>query len=449
MSGLLIAAPSSGSGKTTVTLGLLRALRQRAVALAPGKAGPDYIDPAFHAAASGTLCLNFDPWAMRPALLQANAARHADAGRVLVIEAMMGLHDAAMDGRGSPADLAAMLDLNVILVVDCARMAQSVAALVTGYAGFRQGLRFAGVILNRVGSDKHAAMLTGALDKAGVPVLGSLRSDPALRLPERHLGLVQAGEQAGLEGFIDQAAQWVADGCDLSAILSFAQGSRAPAPSVSGLAPLGAHVAIARDLAFAFSYPHLLEDWRRQGAELSFFSPLADEAPDGRADAVYLPGGYPELHAPRLANALVFKSGMATALSRGARIFGECGGYMVLGEAIVDAQGVPHPMLGLLPLVTSFAQRRRHLGYRRLQPVDDSFFQGSLMAHEFHYASIISEGTADRLFNAEDASGQMIGPVGLRRDRVAGSFMHLIDRCDDGARACRLSASAVPEGSVA
>ncbi|OQP88383.1 cobyrinic acid a,c-diamide synthase [Rhizobium rhizosphaerae] len=431
MSGLLIAAPSSGSGKTTVTLGLLRALRQRGVALAPGKAGPDYIDPAFHAAASGTLCLNFDPWAMRPALLRSNAARHAAGGRTLVIEAMMGLHDAAMDGRGSPADLAALLDLTVVFVVDCGRMAQSVAALVMGYSGFRQDLRFGGVILNRVGSDKHAAMLTGALDAAGVRVLGCLRTDPALRLPERHLGLVQAGEQADLDAFIDHAAQRVAEGCDLQGILALAAGGREAAAPVAGLAPPGQHVSVARDLAFAFSYPHLLEDWRRQGAELSFFSPLADEGPDARADAVYLPGGYPELHALRLSGNGAFHAGMAAAKVRGARIFGECGGYMVLGEAIIDAQGVSHPMLGLLPVVTSFAQRRRHLGYRRLQPVDDSFFEGALMAHEFHYASIVSEGAAERLFLAQDASGQALGPVGLRRDRVAGSFMHLIDRREE------------------
>ncbi|OLP61493.1 cobyrinic acid a,c-diamide synthase [Xaviernesmea oryzae] len=427
MSGVLIAAPSSGSGKTTITLGLLRALRERGLPLAPGKAGPDYIDPAFHTAASGALCLNFDPWAMRPGLLQANAARHAEGGKLLIVEAMMGLHDAAMDGRGSPADLATLLGLTVVFVVDCARMAQSVAALVAGYRGFRQDIRFGGVILNRVGSDKHAAMLTGALDAIGMPVLGIIRADPALRLPERHLGLVQAGEQADLDRFIDHAALRIAEGCDLDALTGLAAGVPPSAAAVRGLPPLGQHVAVARDIAFAFSYPHLLEDWRRQGAEISFFSPLAGEGPHQDADAIYLPGGYPELHGPALAAASGFHAGMRAARDRGARIFGECGGYMALGEAIIDAAGQTHAMLGLLPVVTSFAHRRRHLGYRRLSPVDRSFFAGALAAHEFHYAQIVSEGDADRLFLAQDASGADLGPVGLRRERVAGSFMHLID----------------------
>lgn len=210
MSGLLIAAPASGSGKTTVTLGLLRALSEAGHKLAPGKAGPDYIDPAFHAAASGETCLNFDPWAMRPELIAANAALHRQGGRTLVVEAMMGLYDGAADGTGSAADLALMLGLSVVLVVDCARTSHSVAALVKGFADFRPGLLIVGVIINRVASDRHEAMLRQALDTIRMPVLGVIRTDTGLALPERHLGLVQAAEQADLEGFITHAAQVVA-----------------------------------------------------------------------------------------------------------------------------------------------------------------------------------------------------------------------------------------------
>lgn len=435
MSGLLIAAPSSGSGKTTVTLGLLRALRNRGVGIAPGKAGPDYIDPAFHAAASGALCLNFDPWAMRPELISANAALHRSGDRILVVEAMMGLFDGAADGKGTAAELAAQLSLSVVLVVDASRMSQSVAPLVSGFAGFRADVRIAGVILNKVGSERHEAMLRQALEAIRMPVVAVIRNDPALALPERHLGLVQAGEHQSLEGFIEHAAAAVSEECNFEFLLRVArQGLNRPsAANIARLPPLGARIAVARDIAFAFSYEHMLLGWRRRGATISFFSPLADEQPAADADAIYLPGGYPELHAGKLAAAGRFRAAMAEAAARGVRIYGECGGYMVLGEGLVDAAGMRHEMLGLLPVVTSYKERKRHLGYRRVTPVEKAFFDRPMTAHEFHYSSPVSEGEAERLFRAEDALGNDLGPAGLRRGHVAGSYMHLIDLAGEGA----------------
>jgi cobyrinic acid a,c-diamide synthase len=432
MSGLLISAPSSGSGKTTVTLGLMRAFADRGVALAPGKAGPDYIDPAFHAAASRMTCFNYDPWAMRPAFIRAAALARSAGGRLLLIEAMMGLHDGATDGSGTPADLAVLLGLPVVMVVDCSRMSHSVAALVRGYADFRDDVSVAGVILNKVGSIRHEAMLRDALSRVNVPVFGALPRDPALALPERHLGLVQAGEHGGLEPFIANAARLIGETCDLDALLAAAApgGETSSAGDASPFPPPGQRVAIARDNAFAFLYPHLVEGWRAAGAELAFFSPLADEGPDADADAVYLPGGYPELHAGALANAGRFAEGMRAAAARGARVYGECGGYMVLGDELIDGDGTRHAMLGLLPLVTSFAERRRQLGYRRLTPRAGSGFHGPIMAHEFHYSTAVYEGDADRLFDAIDAGGMALGAVGLRRGNVCGSYMHLIDRAD-------------------
>jgi cobyrinic acid a,c-diamide synthase len=454
MPGLLIAAPSSGAGKTSVTLGLLRAFRRAGIAMSSAKAGPDYIDPAFHAAASGRDCVNLDPWAMRPDLLAALAVEALlpiDAEQApaegLVVEAMMGLFDGAADGTGSSADLAATLGLSVVLVVDCAKQSHSVAALVRGFRDHRADLTLAGVILNRVGSARHAGMLEQAIAPLGVPVLGVLPAEPGLRLPERHLGLVQAMEHADLEGFLDRAADWVSARLDLEALRSLARSGhgfgsdsdsdsgtgggaamRKPsAPAVPRLAPLGQHVAVARDAAFAFAYPHLLSGWRAAGASLSFFSPLADEAPDADADAIYLPGGYPELHAGRLASAAGFSAGMRAAADRGAEVYGECGGYMVLGEALEDTDGIRHPMLGLLPLTTSFATRRRHLGYRRATMAGFPW-DGAVMAHEFHYASIVHEGAAEPLLRASDAVGNDLGSMGLRIGRVGGSFLHVIDR---------------------
>ena len=435
MSGLLIAAPSSGSGKTTFTLGLLRALRNRGVAVAPGKAGPDYIDPAFHAAAVGSPCLNFDPWAMRAELISANAALHRAGGRMLVIEGMMGLFDGAADGTGTPADLAALLGLSVVLVIDCSRMSQSVAAVVSGFANFRADIRVAGVVLNRVASDRHERMLRQALSAVRMPVVAVIRSDTSLALPERHLGLVQAGEHAALEQFIEAAAEVVAKACDFDLLLRAAQQHliRTSAANIARLMPFGQRIAVARDIAFAFCYEHMLLGWRRRGAEISFFSPLADEAPSADADAIYLPGGYPELHAGKLAAAQHFRDGVKAAASRGVRIYGECGGYMVLGEGLVDAAGVRHEMLGLLPVVTSYEKRQRHLGYRRVVPLANSFFEKPMTAHEFHYSTIVSEGEADRLFAVRDALDTDLGTAGLQRGNIAGSYMHLIDLAGEAA----------------
>ncbi len=435
MSGLLIAAPSSGSGKTTFTLGLLRALRNRGVAVASGKAGPDYIDPAFHAAALESPCLNFDPWAMRAELISANAALHRAGGRMLVIEGMMGLFDGAADGRGTPADLAALLGLSVVLVVDVSRMSQSVAAVVSGFANFRADIRIAGVVLNRVASDRHEKMLRQALNAIRMPVVAVIRSDSSLVLPERHLGLVQAGEHGALEHFIEAAAAVVSETCDFELLLRAAQ-QHVVRPSVANIArlmPFGQRIAVARDIAFAFCYEHMLLGWRRRGAEISFFSPLADEAPSAGADAVYLPGGYPELHAEKLAAAQHFRDGVKTAAASGVRVYGECGGYMVLGEGLVDAAGERHPMLGLLPVVTSYEKRQRHLGYRRVVPLAGSFFDKPMTAHEFHYSTIVSEGEADRLFAVGDALDTDLGTAGLQRANVAGSYMHLIDLAGEAA----------------
>jgi len=424
MSGLLIAAPTSGSGKTTVTLGLLRALRNRGIMVKPGKAGPDYIDPAFHRIACGHECVNFDPWAMRPEILHAQAATDGP----LIIEAMMGLYDGAADHTGSPASLARLLDLSVILVVDCARMSHSVGALVSGYLGFDPAIRISGLILNRVGSARHEAMLRAGLASVPVPTVGVIMQDKLLSLPERHLGLVQAGEIVGIDAFMEHAAGTVASCCDIEMLARLAQRRDGISDGVACLIPpLGQHIAIAHDEAFAFVYPHLVAGWREQGAELSFFSPLADEAPEAGADAVFLPGGYPELHADRLSAAQHFKGGMQARAEAGAAIYGECGGYMTLGEGLIDARGARHAMLGLLPLTTSFETRKRHLGYRRVTGLSGAFAGLMLTAHEFHYSTIVQEGQAERLFDAVDAAGEFVGPSGLCRGNVFGSYMHVID----------------------
>ncbi|MCU0893147.1 MAG: cobyrinate a,c-diamide synthase [Rhodospirillales bacterium] len=432
--GLIIAAPASGSGKTVVTLGLLRHLANAGTAVASAKVGPDYIDPAFHAAASGRACVNLDAWAMPASMLRAAAAGLARSADLVVCEGVMGLFDGATAREGSTADLAAALGWPVILIVDARAQAASAAAIVRGFATHRADVGVAGVVFNRIGSERHAAVIAEAcaLSAPEVAVLGFLPRAGGLALPERHLGLVQAREHPELDEFLDAAAAVIARRVDVQALIALARTgmlAEADQGQVTPIPPLGQRIAVAEDAAFAFRYALVTAGWRAAGAEILPFSPLADEAPDVTADAVYLPGGYPELHAGRLAAAGNFLAGLRAAAARGATVFGECGGYMVLGRGLIDAEGQRHAMAGLLPLDTSFADRGLHLGYRRATlavPTPLGPAGSRYLGHEFHYARTLSEGPGTALLRAFDATGRDLGPTGLAEGSVFGSFVHLI-----------------------
>jgi cobyrinic acid a,c-diamide synthase len=430
--GLIVAAPRSGSGKTTVTLALLAALRRRGIAVHGAKAGPDYIDPAFHAAATGRPSLNLDSWAMKPALLDALLGAAAGGAEMLVIEGAMGLFDgieSAPRRSGSTADLAARFGLPVLLVVDVSGQSQSAAALVRGFAMHDPGVRICGVVLNRVGSERHRRLASGAIAALGIPILGSIPREESLALPERHLGLVQASEHGDLGARFARFADLAERHLDLDEIIKLAT-----APSITSrrtaaaIRPPGMRIALAQDDAFTFVYPHLIAGWRREGAEILPFSPLADEPPSESGDVCWLPGGYPELHAGRLAAAYRFRDGLARfAATR--KVHGECGGYMVLGESIEDASGVSHGMTGLLGHATSFAQRKLHLGYREARLLAESPVgrKGSIVrGHEFHYASLTSTGNDAPLAELVDGQGQSLGTAGGRRGNVTGTFFHAI-----------------------
>ncbi len=427
--GLMISAPSSGTGKTTVMLGLLRALRDYGLKVQPFKSGPDYIDPAFHLAASGRPSFNLDTWAMDDALLNGISAQ-MDGADICIAEGSMGLYDGVATrgqaGFGSSAETALRMGWPVVLVVDVGGQAQSAAATALGFQHYNPDLPFAGVILNRCASPRHERLARVGMDHAGIKVLGVLPRRGDLALPERHLGLIQAVEHPDLEAAIAGYAEFLRDNVDLAAIRNAAaHGVTAPAGTLPN--PPAQRIALARDAAFSFTYPHLLQGWRDAGAEVLPFSPLADEAPAADADLVWLPGGYPELHGGTLAAAETYKAGMRVH-AQTKPVHGECGGYMALGAGLVAKDGTRHEMLGLLGVETSYEKRKFHLGYRRaiLNDPMPGFAAGqALRGHEFHYSTILAEPDAP-LAQVMDADGNPVPETGSRRGHVTGTFFHLI-----------------------
>ena len=437
--GLVIAAARSGSGKTVLTLGLMRALGRRGLRIAGRKNGPDYIDPAFHAAVTGRPSYNLDSWSM-PTDQMRDLARADPADTDLVLcEGSMGLFDGvpAESGQGgSSADIAALTGWPVVLVHDCSGQSQSAAALLMGCAAYDPRIRIAGVILNRLASERHRRLVSDAVAATGLTLFGAVPRSEGLVLPERHLGLVQAGETGDLDARVEAAADVVAEHVDLDALLAAAAaGLSGPDPaamprlrSPPPVRPPGQRIAVARDAAFSFLYPHVLEGWRRAGAEVVWFTPLGDEPPPEDCDACWLPGGYPELHAARLANAGTFMDGLR-AFARKRPVHGECGGYMVLGRSLVDAAGTVHVMAGLLDAETSFARRKLHLGYRLATILADGPLGPAgtrLSGHEFHYATLTSNGQDPAFASVVDPYGSQPAPSGSRHGNVTGSFFHVL-----------------------
>lgn len=431
---LIIGAPRSGSGKTSVTIGLLRAFARRGMKVRGIKSGPDYIDPGFHHAATGIEGLNLDSWAMQPELVQHLLAEAADGTDLLIIESAMGLFDGISGGEGrtgSAADLSRLLGIPVLLVLDVSGQSQTAAPVAVGFRHYDPAVRMAGVVLNRAGSERHVRLSKTAIEAAGLDVVGAVLRNGELSLPERHLGLVQASEHPAIESHIDRLADVMETSLDLDAILSLATEIAPQAGSTAAhLPPPGQRIAIASDAAFTFLYPHLGRHWRSVGAELVPFSPLANEAPPNACDACWLPGGYPELHAATLAAADHFRDGLAR-FAKTRPVHGECGGYMVLGEGLEDAEGQRHAMTGLLSHSTSFATRKMNLGYRQAKLLAEGPMGKTgdvIRGHEFHYARVTDAGHDEAFAEIADGTGTPIGRSGGKRGLVTGTFFHAIAR---------------------
>lgn len=428
--GILIGAARSGSGKTTLALGLMRALTRRGMRVTPVKCGPDYIDPAFHAAATGREGINLDSWAMEPGLIAALAESAGAEADIIIAEGAMGLFDGAPEGAagtGASADIAALLGWPVLLAHDASGQAQTAGAVIRGLASHDPRVKIAGVIANRLGSDRHRRLVAESVEALGLPLFGALPRNDAVKLPERHLGLVQAGETEGLDARLNALADFVEAHVDMAAIVKAAASAPPLFEASATPKPPAQRIAVARDAAFSFFYPHHAQSWRAQGAELVFFSPLADQPPPSAADLCWLPGGYPELYAGALGQAENFLSGLRR-FAETKPVHGECGGYMVLGRVLTDADGRAHRMAGLLALETSFASRKLHLGYRIATLSEDHCLGPKgrvLRGHEFHYATVTRE-EGDAFALARDAYSCAQSPAGLRADLVSGSFFHVI-----------------------
>ena len=424
---LVIAAPASGHGKTSVTLALLAALSRRGVKVAPFKVGPDFIDPGHHARACGRESRNLDGWMCGRTQVAQTFARGCTGAEVAVVEGVMGLFDGASgsDASGSSAQIADWLSGRVVLVVDAARQARSAAALVKGFVAFDPQLEFAGVIFNNVASPNHAELLREALESTpGLPpLLGCLARDPEVALPERHLGLLTAEEAGRDTDFFAHLADWLEAGVELEPLLKMVRGGQAEAPSLSEPSPAGVRIGVARDEAFCFYYRDNLEALEAAGAELVEFSPLHDPALPERLDGLYLGGGYPEVHAEQLVANAGLRAQIRGRIEAGMPVYAECGGLIYLCEA-VDGQ----PLCGALSAEAQMLSKRKALGYRDVAlseagPLGPAGTR--VRGHEFHYSQLTMPAHIERVYRVFDRKGRELEPEGYRVHNLLASYVHL------------------------
>lgn len=460
---IVIAGASSNSGKTTVAAGLIAALRQWGLTVQPFKCGPDYVDPSYHERAAGRPCRNLDTWMLTDAQLVESFERACRDADIAVIEGVMGIYDGSdwQDERGSTAQIAKLLNAPVLLVVDISGMARSAAAVVLGYRNFDPAVEFRGVVLNFSGSEKHARGCAEAIARTnGLPLLGWLPRDLRLQIPERHLGLVPGGEQVDSDALIAELASAVTERFDIDGVVAVARsaagagavagaGGSAAAASASNAAPAtldapatataaaAGHrksrptLAVARDEAFCFYYPENLELLAEEGANIQFFSPIRGEWPAADVAGVYLGGGYPELHGPALASNTGLWQTLGALHAAGKAIYAECGGFMVLTEALTDTSGQRWAMAGLIPGVAQMNGKLAALGYRHATALTSNLLaeEGeSLRGHEFRYSSWQRADGSDASAAWKIRGSRPDGPnesIGFARGNLLGSYLHV------------------------
>jgi cobyrinic acid a,c-diamide synthase len=421
LSAIVVAGTHSGVGKTSVTLGLIGAFRRRGVTVQPFKVGPDFIDPLHHQYASGRPARNLDGWMLDPEINLERFARATADADLAVIEGVMGLFDGSegKSDRGSTAEMAKLLDLPVLLVIDASAMARSAAALIHGFTSFDPNVRIAGVILNNVGSETHAGMIRDAVAGA-VPILGALPRAKDLVVPERHLGLHLPHEAHA--DYVDQLATLVEEHIDLDALLGNSAIERHTAPAATPSPPPRIRLALARDEAFCFYYTDNLELLEQAGAELVPFSPIDEPLPEN-IDGIYLGGGYPELHADKLAANTPTREAIREFASAGGPIYAECGGLMYLADTL-DLDGQPHPMCGVLPFSTTMPAPLA-IGYVEITTNGGLFGSGqTARGHLFHHSAIAGEPATECCYELKNSRGEET-QEGYLVNNVLASYAHL------------------------
>lgn len=434
---LVIAGTHSGVGKTSIVLGILGALRRRGMHVQGFKVGPDFIDPMYHREVTGAPSYNLDAWLMGHDGIRRALTHIAPTDGVAIIEGVMGMFDGRATGPdGSTAEVATVLHSPVLLVVDVGGMSRSAAALVQGYARFEPKAPVAGVVLNRVGGPRHYQLVKTAIEEqAGVAVWGYLPWNDGLVLPERHLGLVPVGEDAAFQRVCAELGAAAERTIDIPALIAAAQSAPAlevPADGLPVAAATVARIGIARDAAFNFYYDANLRWLRQWGAELVEFSPLEDPELPAGVDGLYFGGGFPEVFAKGLSGNVSFMTSLRRGHQAGMPIYAECGGLMYLVEAIQDAAGGRHPMVGLLPGVCRLTDRLQNFGYKEVLSMRESVLgQAGLRTrgHEFHY-SIWEGRPADRsLYRTRSSHGDE-REEGYSADNLVASYVHLhFDAC--------------------
>jgi cobyrinic acid a,c-diamide synthase len=434
---LIIAGTHSGVGKTTVALAVMAALRRRGLVVQPFKVGPDFIDPGHHAAVCERPGYNLDTWMVPEAGVRATFCRAAASANAAVIEGVMGLFDgrSADDPRGSTAHVARLLACPVVLVIDAASVAASVAAMVKGFCDLDPAVQVVGVICNRVAGTRHYGYLEPAIRRhTRVVPLGWLPRRPAWEIPERHLGLtthddLTAERRVAWQDTLDGMAQALEETVDVAALLEL--GACADAQFKAGAQPGPAvrprRVAVARDAAFCFYYQENLDLLQAAGADVIFFSPMHDPEPPPDVDLVYLGGGYPELHAEQLAANHSMRAGLRQFHRRGGQIYAECGGLMVCGRDLVDGTGRTFPMLDLLPVRTVMQQHLAALGYVAWQATDDTLLGRAgteIRGHEYHYSRLEALGPLQPAARLK-REGQEARPDGFVRGSLLAGYAHL------------------------
>ncbi len=423
---IVLAGERSGAGKTTVTLAMLAALARRQQRVQSFKVGPDYIDPMFHSHVTGRACRNLDPVLTSEAYVQQCFAQNIQQSEYALIEGVMGLFDGAtgQDDYASTAHIARLLNLPVLLVLNCASLSRSIAAIAHGYRSFDPRVQVVGIILNRVGSDRHLELLKAALEPLNLPILGVLRRDAEITIPDRHLGLVPS-EELNLQPILDRLAD-LGDSCfDWAQLLPLLSVPKLNPPALPAPTVPTVRIAVARDAAFNFYYADNLELFTQLGAELLPWSPLAEPMPTD-IQGLYFGGGFPEVFAAELAQSQAILQ-VRSAIQAGMPTYAECGGLMYLCEQMTDFAGVAHPMAAVLPVSASMGNRLT-LGYRRATALQDSplVTQGhQVWGHEFHRSSL-SQVAESPLFELAGYDAQFSPyPEGWQRYNLHASYLHL------------------------